>query len=121
MRYEFTETHEHPEGGDRGGFAPETHSFSFENGEAVHDYDLDCNDGGPGSFGLDEMTLQRLTTREDAIGFVKEEVRAAKAKLEEAEECLQKLMEATTYKDNADYFGYEEDEEDMEDDEEDEE
>jgi hypothetical protein len=117
MRFDFTETHEHPEGGDRGGFAPETHFFLFEDGKATHKYSLDCNDSGPGGFGLDESTLQRLTTREDALGFVSAEVKSLRQKLAEAEECERLLREAKSYEDAADYSDYEDEDEDEDEDE----
>ncbi len=120
-QFEFTETHEHPEGGDRGGYAPETHSFSFEKRKASHDYNLDCPDGGPGCFGLDEGTLQRLTTKEDALDFVDGELAGLRQRLAEAEECRRLLVEATSYEDKADYWGYEDEEDDEEEDEDEEE
>ncbi len=110
--YEFTENHEHPEGGDRGGYAPETHSFTImEDGAIVHDYAIECGDGGPRCFGFDNSTLDRLTTKEDALHFVREEIRQCKQKLVEAEECEKILLAATVYRDEAEYFGYDDEEE----------
>lgn len=112
--YDFTETHEHPEGGDRGGYGNETHTFGFINGAAYHNYDLDVGDD-PGSFGLDESTLERLTTKEDAIHFVANEIAELETKLREAQECKKRLEEATSYMDRAEYRGYDEEDEDDDD------
>lgn len=113
VEYDFTENHEHPEGGDRGGYAPETHTFRVhQNGLVEHDYSLDCSDGGPGGFGLDNDTLSRLGTREEALGFVEQEIESFRAKLAYAEDCKAKLLAANEYKDVADYWGYEKDEDD---------
>lgn len=109
--YDFTETHEHPEGGDRGGYAPETHTFRvFANGRVEHDYSLDCNDGDPGCFGLDEGTLERLSTKEDALCFVNAKLAEVRERLQELETLQQKLEATADYVDSAEYSGYEEEE-----------
>jgi hypothetical protein len=107
----FTETHEHPEGGDRGGYAQETHTFCvFADGRVEHDYTLDCNDSGPGGFGLDEGTLERLSTKEDALGFVDAELAVVRTRLKELEDLRKNLEVAANYIDTADYDGYEDEE-----------
>ncbi len=119
---EFTETHEHPEGGDRGGYAQETHTFKvFADGRVEHDYQLDCNDSGPGGFGLDSGTLERLPTKEDALAFLEAELGQLRSRLTELQELRYKLETATSYADEADYSAYEEDEEDDDEEDDDEE
>lgn len=117
----FTETHEHPDGGDRGGFAPETHTFKvFADGLVEHDYQLDCNDSGPGGFGLDNDTLERLPTKEDALAFLEAELGQLRSRLTELQELRYKLETATSYTDKADYSVYDEEDEEEDDEEEDE-
>lgn len=109
----FTEFHEHPEGGDRGGTLQEDHTFSFsDNGETVvhewgHDYPGEASD-----FGLDEWLVDVLDTQEDAEYFVEREVERLKKQLAETETVLTALQAAKNYKDEG---GYEFDPEDEED------
>lgn len=107
--YNFEEYHEHPDGSDCGGFTQELHTFRVFSGGSLgvyvdHNYSLDIED--PRHFGLDNDTLSRLTTKEDALWFVKECVRELKDKLARAEECVAQLEAASKYEDLADYSKY---------------
>ncbi len=122
VSYESVETHEHPEGGDRGGYAKETHTFLvYPDGRVEHDYSPGCDPHEPADFGLDNETLRRLTTKEDAVEFVDAELVALRDKLAEKEELRAKLLAATEYKAVADYFGYDDDDDEEEEEEGDEE
>ncbi len=113
-KVKFVRMHEHPEGGDRGGYAEETHTFLIHPDSRVeHSYWAGCDE--PADFGLEDPS--RLVTKEDAVSFVDFEIRSLKEKLAGYEELREKLLTAGEYLDAADYGDEDEEEESDEDDE----
>jgi hypothetical protein len=119
--YTFTETTEHPDGGDRGGYTEESYQFNFVtsggNGELpllTHEYD-------PGDSGLSvaetvtnfDLCPENLATKEDAINFVKTQIEGTLDKLETLKE-LKLLLETPEikYVDATDSYGDDEEDED---------
>ena len=82
--FEISETHEHPEGGDRGGYAEETHSFVVVDGTVTHEYGVGVDE--PENYGVEQESLR---TKDEAIAFV----RSNRTYLEEQLEHLKELEE----------------------------
>lgn len=108
--FTFTEYHEHPDGGDRGGTLQETHNFVFSDGLLSHEWSHDYP-GEAEDFGLDECCVCVLKTQDDAVSFVEEEVSRLQQQLADAEAVLEATRKATTYEDLGGYeFDVDEDE-----------
>ncbi len=119
-KFIFAEHHEHDEGADLGGFAVEKHTFEIVDGNVTHNYNLECGDNTADCYGLSNDTLDRLNTRENAIGFIASKIADLKVRLARFEKCQKAVIEANSYADAADYAEYEEETDDEEEEEEDE-
>ena len=100
VSFKISDTHEHPEGGDRGGYAGETHSFRVVGGSVRHDYDVNVDE--PECYNICTSDGCR-PTKDEALSFVKgvrESLEEDIANLKELEELLQKLDYVEDYADD---------------------
>lgn len=113
VEFDFTDYHEHNQGAV-GGFASENHVFRvYDDNKVEHDYDFVSGNGSPNGFDVDP---DRLSTKKAALVFVEGQIADLQEKLTAAQELHTKLTAASSYKDTADYWWFE-DEEDEEDEE----
>lgn len=109
LTLQLVEYYDHPDGSDRGGSACVTHVFSVAGGEVTHDVLADVDDLS--CFGVE---LEELSSKEDALRFVRSELESARYAVANLERAVAVLEVSALYSDVTDYSSLVGDEDDGE-------